>query len=127
MKINEWKDKVLQSLNQEGGSTFAKVTKMMGEEGEGCTEILFPGCSNLVLWCGMRRELAISITKLYDERSISYCPCKDELYRNDGLFLSMPIAYAPTDYAFSHWCPVLIRTHMGRQPHSSGRRQDEEY
>lgn len=115
MIINEWKNEVLEHLVSHSGTTFAKLSLDLGEEGKGNTEIHYLGCDNLVLWCGMERALAIAISELYRERCISYCPCKEELYRDDGLVLSMPIAYAPTDYAFSHWCPVLIRAHMGRQ------------
>lgn len=111
MEKDEWKEKVLRSLNLDKGNTFAKLSKDMGEEGKGNSELLFPGCDNLVLWCGMDRGLAMAIAELYKERAISYCPCKEKEYHREWTILTMPVAYEPKDYAFSHWCPVLINVH----------------
>ncbi|RZN47595.1 hypothetical protein EF808_04140 [archaeon] len=92
MDIEEWKEKILESVEARCGATFANLMFDFGDDAKGEYDLFVPESTNLVMWSGMSKGFSMALSELHKEGRISFKPDSAFLYMMDGLVLSLPIA-----------------------------------
>lgn len=111
MKHEEVKQRVLDYITRNSGTTYAEIERVFNMNGypfKGNLLSCSNRCENVVLWSGWTKDAFLIISDLLESGLIHREPCRTLLYMIDGKALTFPVVKRFMQYKTPHWLPTVF-------------------
>lgn len=111
MKREEIKQKILDYITQNSGTTYAEIEHIFEQHGfpfKGDLLSCSGQCDNVILWSGWTKDAFLIISDLLESGLIHRELCRTLLYMIDGKMLSLPVVKRFVKYKTPHWLPTVF-------------------
>ncbi len=106
--MKHMKQRILDLVRARRYVSFAELERLLGEEMAGDCSLTLGDNDAVVLWGGVNRAFADTVTGLVAGGAVKLVPTSWLTYAADGAMLSLPLVRGRYRYKRPHWLPMVL-------------------